>query len=153
MATIFIAVFCNELSIALRTFVLSSAAPLALFDLGVSGAEQPTTLGLWLCYGHFQKPFFPTNLFISSPAHACQPSSLSSLLFEKLNGNLTPHSTVRSIRRRQLMYQRSCACINESLYLWGIGNVGKGDIKVGKVAKRGADGGEVSVEEDGMKNS
>jgi hypothetical protein len=51
------------------------------------------------------------------------------------------------------MYETSRTGINKSLYLWGIRNIGKSDIKVRQVAKRGADGGEVSVEEYGMENS
>ena len=50
------------------------------------------------------------------------------------------------------MYQRGRACVDERLDLWRIGDVRKSDIELRKVAKGGADGGEVSMEEDSMKH-
>ena len=50
------------------------------------------------------------------------------------------------------MYQGRGTGVDQSLYLWWIDNVGQSDVKVWEIAEGGADGGEISVEKDGMKH-
>jgi hypothetical protein len=81
---------------ALRTFVRSAIQCIS-DSVGNAQALQRricTTLSLWFGNSHLQQPFFPTNFVVPSPPHSTQPSSLPSLLFEELDGYLTPHASI-----------------------------------------------------------
>src|ERR1700722_7418981 len=99
MLTIFKAVFCSELSIALRTFSLSGGGKTCQCCLLQSyfQAEQLTSFCFWPCNGDLNQPFLPKNLFPVASANPSQPATLPSLLVEELYGDLSTNSTVRCI--------------------------------------------------------
>jgi hypothetical protein len=99
MLTIFKAVFCSELSIALRTFSLSGGGKTCQYRLlqPYFQVEQLTSFRFWSCNGDLNQPFLPNNLFLVASANPGQPAALPSLLVEELYGDLSTNSTVRCI--------------------------------------------------------
>jgi hypothetical protein len=90
---------------ALRTFVRSAIQRISALAVAYwmrrprKASRIRTTLSLWLGNRHLQQPFFPTDFVIPSSSHSTEPASLPSLLFEKLNGYLTPYTTIGGVCR------------------------------------------------------
>ena len=51
------------------------------------------------------------------------------------------------------MYEGCCAGFDQTFELWRIGDVGKSDVELMEVTSRGADAGEIAMEEDRMENA
>ena len=111
------AVFCNELSIAFRTFIRSVIdVTCQSLRICTSLSTRLTTLCLGSGDDDFNQPLLPNNVLIGRSPNVRQPSScLSSLLVEELYSYLTSSAAIRSIRGCQLMYERCCLSIDQGL--------------------------------------
>ena len=150
--TIFMAVFCNELSIAFRTLI-RSGIEMTCQSLR-SCTSFPTRLTA-LCLGSgdndLDQPLLPDDVLIGRSSNVRQPSScLPSLLVEELYCYLTSSAAIGSIGGCQLMYERGCLSINQCLKFWWLCNVWESNVQMWQVSQGGSNGREVAMEEDSM---
>lgn len=144
--TIFIAVFNNIVSIALRTLARSDVVLVVETPAGTVRLLTTVCSGRRQC--HIQGPLLPANFFLAL-GEPCLPP----LFLKKLNGDLATHARPsRSyIRARiKLSHQGSGPLIYEGFEL-NVFDHGQSEIQ--HVSGARANGWEESVEEDGMQDA
>ena len=125
--TIFMAVFCRELSIALRTFMRSVKRVTSQLIRQLICIKRSiswlTSFGFRPCNCDFDQPFLPHDLLVIAPSNSSQPSTLPSFLVEELDSNLPSDSTVWCVGRSKLMYEGGSSRIYECLKFRRLGYV------------------------------